>query len=47
MKKKTEIKFVCDKCNKKMPIDKEKSNTNWTVYEVKCPCGGKSKIEII
>lgn len=45
MAKKKEIKFVCSKCGKDMPVDKEKSNENWTVYKTQCECGGKSQIK--
>lgn len=33
----------CNKCGKNAPINKEKSNENWTVYETKepCECGGR------
>lgn len=31
----------CDKCGKKPEIDKEKSNHNWTVYQLNCECGGR------
>lgn len=36
---------ICDKCGAVAPIDKEKSNENWTVYAVKepCKCGGEYK----
>lgn len=29
-----------------MPVDKKLSNENWTVCEIKCPCGGESKINL-
>lgn len=47
MKKVKKVKFICKKCGKDMPIDKEKSNENWIVCKVKCPCGGKADIKII
>lgn len=30
--KNPDIDFVCDKCGKHPPVDKEKSNENWTAY---------------
>lgn len=45
-KKKKQLMFVCDKCGQPMPVDKEQSNENWTVYKTKCPCGGNSKLKI-
>jgi hypothetical protein len=44
---KVEIKEVCDKCGKEAPVDKTKSNENWTVYETSkpCECGGRYKIK--
>ena len=39
---KNEIKFICKKCGKEIPIDEEKSNDNWKVYKTECPCGGKA-----
>lgn len=34
---------VCEKCGRVAPINMEKSNQNWIVYEVKepCKCGGR------
>jgi hypothetical protein len=45
MAKKKQIVMVCDKCGEPMPIDLEKSNSNWTVYKQQCSCGGKGKIK--
>lgn len=41
--KQLEKGVVCNKCGKSAPIDKEKSNENWTVYKTNepCECGGK------
>ena len=41
-KSKQSIIFVCDKCGKPAPIDKEKSTENWIVVKTKepCECGG-------
>jgi DNA-directed RNA polymerase subunit RPC12/RpoP len=39
------IKYVCDKCGKEMPTNKEMSNHNWTVYKEDCPCGGKKVLK--
>lgn len=49
MAKKKEIKCVCEKCGKPQPIDKEKSNENWNVYDPKavCECGGKFKFNFV
>lgn len=43
MKNKLDMTPICEKCKKVAPIDKEKSNDNWIVYNVKepCECGGK------
>lgn len=41
-----EVLFICNKCKKVMPIDREKSNDNWMVYKKECPCGGKGKIKL-
>lgn len=48
-KKKNEIKIVCEKCGKTAPIDTEKSNSNWTVYNVKepCECGGRFSPKLV
>lgn len=42
-KKDIDTGCVCNKCGKSAPIDKEKSNENWIVYNVKepCECGGR------
>ena len=47
--KEKEIKRVCEKCGKPQPIDKEKSNENWNVYDPKavCECGGKFKFNFV
>lgn len=46
-KKKAEMKVVCKECGEEAPIDKEKSNGNWTVHKTKepCKCGGKFGID--
>jgi rRNA maturation protein Nop10 len=37
-------KVVCKECGADAPIDKEKSNENWTVHKNKCDkCGGSVK----
>ena len=46
-KKADKMKFVCNKCGKDMPENKEKSTVNWKVYETKCECGGTSTIKFI
>ena len=39
--------LICDKCGKKMPIDKENSTSEcWVVYKTECECGGKSKVKL-
>ena len=45
--KKTRIIFICDKCGKEMPVDREKSTDQWIVCDVKCPCGGRGEIKIL
>ena len=45
-KEEKEIKMICDKCGKEMPVDKENSNENWIAYKPKCPCGGKLTIDL-
>ena len=41
------IKVVCNKCGKKAPVDKEKSNKNWIVHDTSkpCECGGSWKVD--
>ncbi|MBS4538206.1 hypothetical protein GOQ27_07010 [Clostridium sp. D2Q-11] len=41
-----DIRVVCNKCRKEAPIDKEKSNLNWKVYDESksCKCGGEWKM---
>jgi len=43
-----DIKMVCSKCGKQPPINKDKSNKNWTVYDTSkpCACGGKWKVKL-
>lgn len=43
MAKTPNIKSICSNCGKPQPINKEKSNQNWNVYDCnqKCECGGK------
>ena len=43
------IKVLCNKCGQEAPIDKQKSNKNWSVYltKDKCKCGGDYKFKII
>lgn len=43
-----DIDFSCDSCGKPQPTNKEKSNHNWSVYDVgaKCECGGNYKMLI-
>lgn len=43
IEKDPKIQIRCEKCGKEAPIDKEKSNKNWTVYKTECPCGGVCK----
>ena len=31
----------CNKCGAKPKINEEKSNQNWTVYNLDCACGGR------
>lgn len=40
--KKIKLECRCKICGKLAPIDKEKSNENWIVYDTKskCECGG-------
>lgn len=38
------IEIHCEDCGKEMPIDHDKSNENWKVYEMKCECGGEGKL---
>jgi transcription elongation factor Elf1 len=46
-RKKIEVKFWCPKCKIEAPIDKEKSNENWTIYKTVCDkCGGKTEMAI-
>jgi hypothetical protein len=45
MKQTKEIKMICDKCGKEMPVNKKDSSKNWTAYETKCPCGGGLTID--
>lgn len=42
------IKEICNKCGKEAPVDKAKSNKNWTVYDTSkpCECGGEWKLDI-
>ena len=42
-KKKLDMTPICNNCKKVAPINKEKSNENWIVYDVKepCECGGR------
>ena len=42
-KRKNNIEFKCESCEKPQPINKEQSNANWNYYDcnVKCKCGGK------
>ena len=39
----------CEKCGKLAPIDKEKSNENWTAYVMgkPCECGGTFKLKFL
>jgi hypothetical protein len=39
-------KPTCDKCGEVAPVNKDKSNESWTVYDIKtpCKCGGKFKL---
>jgi len=48
MKKKFEIKMVCEKCGLEPEPNKKKSNENWVVVDNKpCrSCGGKLTIKI-
>lgn len=44
MKKKKEQTIPlmkCNKCGKPPEINLEMSNANWTVYMMKCECGGR------
>lgn len=41
---KSELKNVCTKCGKEMPIDHNKSSANWKVYKKHCKCGGTGKV---
>lgn len=43
MRKENEL--YCRDCGKLMPVDEEKSNENWTVYETHCTCGGEPDIK--
>lgn len=38
-----EITVKCKKCGKPAPVDREKSNENWTVQKCNapCECGGE------
>jgi len=42
VKKKLDMTPICDKCGKVAPINEEKSNESWIIYDVKdlCECGG-------
>ena len=43
-----EIVMVCKKCGKEAPINKEKSNKNWIVYDNKpCECGGEYTMKLV
>jgi DNA-directed RNA polymerase subunit RPC12/RpoP len=46
MSKGIDVKFVCNLCDKEIPIDKEKSTANWKVYQKACPCGGKPMVKV-
>lgn len=43
-----EIKVICSKCGKEAPVDKKKSNGNWTVHDTSkpCECGGMWKMKL-
>jgi predicted RNA-binding Zn-ribbon protein involved in translation (DUF1610 family) len=43
MAKSPKTEFKCENCGKPQPINKEKTNKNWKVYDCnqKCECGGK------
>lgn len=41
---KSELKNVCTKCGKEMPLDLPKCTANWKVYKKTCKCGGRGKI---
>lgn len=38
----------CDKCGKKAPVDKKRSNKNWTAYPINqhCECGGVYRVKV-
>lgn len=41
-KPKIEIDFKCSECGEKQEQNKDKSNENWKIFDMKCPkCGGK------
>lgn len=48
MRMKTKQEVVCVKCGAVAPIDQEKSNENWTVYDTSkpCPACGNAEFEI-
>ena len=43
--KNKDIKLVCDKCGKDVPVDKKKTTENWTYYKMNCRCGGKGTLK--
>lgn len=42
------IERKCSRCKKPQPVDEDKSNENWKVYDMKatCSCGEKFQIFI-
>lgn len=38
MKKKSEMKVVCNNCGNEAPYDKEKSTENWKAFDTSKPC---------
>ena len=48
MKKRKEIKMICDKCGEEQKPDLSMSNENWKVYNNEpCKCGGKYKPDFL
>ena len=40
------LQIVCKKCGKVQDPEKEKSNGNWSIFTMKCKCGGDVKFEV-
>lgn len=48
MKKKSQVKFICPKCNKEPTPNKEKSTIYWKVVDNICPtCKIECEIKLI